>query len=272
MRKPSLLLLGLFTLPGCAPPSEETERESTPAVQENPPSGKTESAEVRFTRARIFVPSGSDRKSPEYLLAPIIVHETASGSKTGYPGWPGEEKKNPQVYLARSVVEINGVTHPQLIYSWRYRDPAKAAETINGTVRILRMTLNSSGYPAVYEILAGNGELTAVHVSRRLEQESSQEHGQPLPGREYSVERAPGIKVAGLVEDGPLALGPLVFVSLDGKRVVSLSCRCSPSRIDKADGSHRYDLENLEPGRSEMLGTLPPPDHALGKLRLPGKF
>ena len=275
MRTPSLLLLGLFTLPACAPPSEETERESTPHSQASPPPGKTENAEIRFTGARIFVPSGSDRKSPEYLLAPIIVHETLNGSRTGHPGWQGDEKKNPLVYLARSVVEIHGVAHPQLIYSWRYGDSAKTAETANGTVRILRMTLDSSGYPAIYEILAGNGELATVHVSRGLEQESSQEHGKPLPGRKYSVESGPGIKVAGLVEDGPLALGPLVFVSLDGKRVVTLSCRCSPSRIDKVDESLNYDLlpiTKADGGENGIPDILPPTDQTLGALRIPRKF
>ena len=272
MRALSLLFIGLLALPGCTPSSKEAERGNSPAVQVGTPSGKTEGTEVRFTNARIFIPSESDRNNPEYLLAPIIVHQTTGGSNAAYPGWRGEENKNPRVCLTRSEVEINGAAHPQFTYSWQYGDPSEDSETHTGMIRTLRMTIDSSGYPAVYEILAGNGKVMALHVSRGLEQKSSQEHGQPLPGRKYSVESGPGVEVAGLVEDGPLALGPLVYVSLDGNQIVSLSCRCSPSRIDKADGSHRYDLVNRDPDKSELPDTLPPPDQALGKLRLPGKF
>ena len=264
MRTPAILLFGLLTFLGCSRSPEESRQNKQPPSL----SAAAEDAGIRFKRARIFLLSDSDRKSPEHLLAPIIVHETGINSEAKQPGWTGGEEKERRVYLLRSEVQINGTPHPQFTYCWRY-------ETSGRPARILRMTIDSSGYPAIFEVFTGAGELTALYASRGLEDAAAKEQDSVLPGKQYNIEGNSGIKVTGLVEDGPVAMGPLVYVAAGDRRIVSLNCRCSPSRIDKADDSLRYKL--ITPGGStsasaEFAAKLPTSEEALRTLRIPRDF
>lgn len=258
------MFFGLFTVFGCTPSS----RQDGEAIQDT-------SDGVHFKFARIYLPHGSDRKNTGHLLAPIIIHETPKRRKPGAPLWLDSDGNKPRVRLLRSEVELNGVTHPQLTYSWEYGksttgSPAPPAE------RILRMTLDSRGYPAVYEIYTEEGRLANLHVSLALEQAAAREHGPPLPGRKYSVETARldslEAGLSGVVEEPPEALGPLLYLDSPGREIVALTCRCSPSKTAEAEGSHRYELVELEAGRGESDNGLPPPARALQSLRLPRGF
>ena len=96
-----------------------------------------------------------------------------------------------------------------------------------------------------------------------------------LPGKHYSIEGNSEIKVAGLVEDGPVPMGPLVYVTAGDRQIVSLSCRCSPSRIDKADVSLHYGLITSDgpiPASAEFAARLPTSEQALRALRIPRDF
>ena len=264
MRTPAILLFGLLASLGCSPSPEESRQGKTEPSLPVP----AEDAGRRFKRARVFLLSDSDRKSPEHLLAPIIVHETGIRSEAKQPGWTGGKEKERRVYLLRSEVQINGAPHPQFAYCWRYEAPDRPA-------RILRMTLDSSGYPAIFEVITGAGELTALYASRGIEEAAAKEQAAVLPGKQYSIEGDSEVKVAGLVEDGPVAMGPLVYVAAGDRRIVSLSCRCSPSRIDKADDSLRYGLITSDgsiPASAEFAAKLPTSEQALRALRIPRDF
>ena len=264
MRIPAIILFGLLAFLGCSrSPEESRQNKKEPSL-----AAPAEDAGIRFKRARVFLLSDSDRKSPEHLLAPIIVHETGISAKAKQPGWTGGKEKERRVYLLRSKVEINGVPHPQFAYCWRYEAPGRPA-------KILRMTLDSSGYPAIFEVFTGAGELTALYASRGLEDAAAKEQAAVLPGKQYNIEGNSEIKVTGLVEDGPVAMGPLVYVAAGDRRIVFLSCRCSPSRIDNADDSLRYKL--ITPGGStsasaEFAAKLPTSEEALRALRIPRDF
>jgi hypothetical protein len=137
------------------------------------------------------------------------------------------------------------------------------------------MTIDSSGYPAIFEVFTGAGKLTALYASRGIEEAAAKEQAAVLPGKQYSIEGNSEIKVAGLVEDGPVAMGPLVYVAAGDRRIVSLSCRCSPSRIDKADDSLGYRLITSDgsiPAGAEFASRLPTPEQALRALRIPRDF
>ena len=264
MRTPAILLFGLLTFLGCSrSPEESRQNKQTPSLP-----AAAEDAGIRFKRARIFLLSDSDRKSPEHLLAPIIVHETGINSEAKQPDWTGGEEKERRVYLLRSEVQINGTPHPQFTYCWRY-------ETSGRPARILRMTIDSSGYPAIFEVFSGAGELTALYASRGIEEAAAKEQTAVLPGKHYSIEGNSEIKVAGLVEDGPVPMGPLVYVTAGDRQIVSLSCRCSPSRIDKADVSLHYGLVTSDgpiPASAEFAARLPTSEQALRALRIPRDF
>jgi len=260
----SILFFGLLTVFGCTPsPMQDGE-----GIQDTPDG-------VHFDLARIYLPHGSDRKNPGHLLAPIIIHESPVNGKTGAPPLLDFEGNKPRVRLLRSEVELNGVTHPQLTYSWEYGKTTTGSPALRPE-RFLRMTLDSRGYPAVYEIYTEEGRLGNLHVSLALEQAAAREYGPPLPGRKYSVETARRDSgeagLSGVVEEPPEALGPLVYLDSPGREIVALTCRCSPSKTARAEGSHHYELVELEPGRGEPGNGLPPPARALQGLRLPGEF
>ena len=54
---------------------------------------------------------------------------------------------------------------------------------------------------------------------------------------------APDVVVAGIVEDGPIPMGPYVYVDAADQRVTTLLCRCSPSQVDRITDTGYYQLE-----------------------------
>ncbi len=256
MRNQCFLLFGLIVTLGC-----------TPSQQDDPGRPAEEpavNAEVHFDLARIYLPHGSNRENPAHLLAPIIVHQSIEEGKAGAPPWLSPKGDKPQVHLLRSEIKINEISCPQFIYSWEYGTgtPTPASQ------RILRMTLDSRGYPMIFELYTGEGRLAAVYVSRSLEEAAAEEHGPPLAGRNFSGEAARGPGLSGIVDEGPVPMGPLAYFDSPGRRNVALTCRCSPSKVTRTDGSHSYELvetpaDSLPPALALMN---------LDYLRLPGEF
>ena len=75
----------------------------------------------------------------------------------------------------------------------------------------IRITLNSAGQPAIWEVLADGSGAELIFVSQSLEAAALAEFGKPLPGRRYAIERsveeAPSVVVARVIDDGPMAHG-----------------------------------------------------------------
>jgi len=276
MRTPFLLLCGLLTVFGCAPSAKDAApgdtRDDVPASTQ---AVNSTGGEFRFQRALLFLPSGFEKTSPEQLLAPIIIHETGGDYEAERPGWIDGEEEDRLVYLLRTEVEINGTTHPQFSYCWQYTTSAKKEETTAHSTKILRMTFDSDGYPAVFEVMDGEGEISSLHISKGLEQAAGKEYGSALAGRSYSIEGIKGSAVAGLVDEGPIAMGPMVYVGMSQRRVMALTCRCAPSKVRKADDSLSYKIRLLAspaPGSIDFLNNIPSPDRTLRTLRIPQDF
>jgi len=98
-----------------------------------------------------------------------------------------------------------------------------------------------------------------ICVSQSLEAAAQTEFGKALPGRRYAIERgldeAPATIVARVIDDGPIAMGPFVYLSA-GRRVVStLLCRCMPAQVRKIVATGNYDLEPFQSGPGASLLT-----------------
>ena len=52
--------------------------------------------------------------------------------------------------------------------------------------------------------------------------------------------------VPAVLEDGPVPMGPFVYLLARSSDVATLLCRCSPARFDSVVVSDDYDLEPLE--------------------------
>jgi hypothetical protein len=99
----------------------------------------------------------------------------------------------PRVYAYRSEAKVGGKRYPQLVYVWWFPErPAMSADDpVAGRVDgdTLRITLDSHGRPAVFEVVQGCGCGHLVYVAEAIEQRARARYGPPQAGKELSVER-----------------------------------------------------------------------------------
>ncbi len=123
----------------------------------------------------------------------------------------------------------------------------------------IRITLNSAGQPALWEVLTDSSGAELIFVSHSLEAAALAEFGKPLPGRRYAIERsmeeAPNVIVARVIDDGPVAMGPMVYLSAGTRTVSTLICRCMPAQVRKLVATATYDLLPFQSGPTNSLIT-----------------
>lgn len=154
---------------------------------------------------------------------------------------------------------------------------AAMAERPDGTeeeVWRLRMSLNAEGFPIIFEVARPGDKVDPIFVSESLELAARDAYGPPLPGRTYSVEQsvesAPNTVVIKVLENGPMPMGPYVYLRGEAKDIVTLLCRCSPSQVNEFVQSAYYELVVCDPAiETEAL----PPEAPLDvRLRFPSGF
>lgn len=123
------------------------------------------------------------------------------------------------------------------------------------------MTLDAAGYPVIWEILPPDPEFRLLFVAQSLEKRAADQFGAPLARRRFSVERActeqPKVWVARLLDQGPVPLGPAVYLEAGTGSVTTLLCRCSPAQVDQIRKTVYYQL--AAPGQPPNPGPPSPP-------------
>jgi len=135
---------------------------------------------------------------------------------------------------------------------WRYPgETGNSVENTNLALQGIRITLSPAGLPAIWEVLRDRTEAELIFVSRSLESAAQKEFGKALPGRRFAVERnleqAPGVIVARIIEDGPVAMGPMVYLSAGSRSVSTVICRCMPAQAKRLRESRTYELAPITP-------------------------
>lgn len=104
------------------------------------------------------------------------------------------DTEKPVVYGYTRTVLLRDQAHLQLIYAIWYPEHPKLrspvdpeAGKIDGAT--IRITLDSQLRPAVFETLNNCGCHHRIYPTRQLEEHAKQEHGAPLQGKLYAVER-----------------------------------------------------------------------------------
>jgi hypothetical protein len=160
------------------------------------------------------------------------------------------------VYYQVDSLGLAGKTHPQFTFLWLNANQPKG-ESTTLPAQGVRITLDGSGAPVVWEVLADQSGLALIFVSRALEELAKQEHGPPLQGRrfaiEQSLERAPGVVVARVIDDGPMPMGPILYLRERTHEVATLICRCMPSQADKLTETGTYRLAPLSEAPVEKM-------------------
>ena len=269
-----------------------------------------------FTEARFFKPAEPKTNDLTFTLAPLILQEIRSGNEP-LPGLDrfgtfslskgalGLDLSRPAVHWQADTAQLKGKGHLRFSYVWCYSPGARGSTRGQGTDTLspgqaesglplqgIRITLSSAGRPVVWEVLADSSGVELIFVSQNLEAAAVAEFGKPPPGRRYAIERgvdeAPNVIVARVIDDGPVALGPIVYLSAGTRAVSTLICRCMPAQAKQLLGTSTYDLLPFQATPAQSLLTQaralakertafwpgdPPSDSRLEHcLRLPSAF
>ena len=217
--------------------------------------------ELSFQRAIFYKPREDSMTGLEMTFAPLIVQEVADGDATA-PNSFGAlvavdgsrariDSEKPTLYATAVTMGINGADHEQVVYVWRYPAVDRGGRSISREGRGVRITLGQDGSPLVWEALSTDTRTTVLFIAESLEQAARREFGDPLPGRRFSIERAadeaPDVVVARIIDDGPVPMGPYVYLNAPPSRAVTtVLCRCSPSQVEAFIETRYYDLVPLK--------------------------
>jgi hypothetical protein len=208
-----------------------------------------------FPAAHFFKPLDQDPDAPPFKLAPLLLQEVNSsgpqdtptdcfGSRAATDGL-APAPSPPKVYFDSDTVPVQGKPHLRFSYVWFY--PSETPPGNRQPVQGVRLTLGAAGQPVIWEVLADASDKELIFVSQKLEAAAAARFGKPLPGRRYSVERGtnqtPHVVVARVIDDGPVPMGPIVYLRSPDRSVGTLLCRCMPAQAKKLTGTTPYLLE-----------------------------
>lgn len=223
-----------------------------------------------FDRAVTWRPRSGDAGDPLAQFAPTIVIEWPA--ERSYPealdrfgevyltGTPADVRVNintsrPTVYGYTSQAKIHGRRYTQLVYTWWYprrpemTDSDPAAGHIDGDV--LRVTLDSKGRPAIFEVVQGCGCGHLVFVAQHVEDVARCAFGKPQPGKSLVVEKDVKGKrdliIAGTVAVPDGEAHPVVYVLAGYHEVSRIDCACRGQQLDgESPEEHAYELASYD--------------------------
>lgn len=220
----------------------------------------------RFAEAFFYKPNKSTNTDFAFDLAPLLIQEAGAADKASRESFGALtlphrglslDHSRPAIYWAVDSAQISGGVHTRVTYMWCYAIDPSATNHASLPLQGVRITFNSAGQPAVWEILGDTSGAELVFVSQSLERAAAAEFGQPLPGRRYSVERgvdkAPRVVVPRVIDDGPMPMGPIVYLRAASHDVSTLICRCMAAQVEKLLDTRAFELAEAEGREAKML-------------------
>lgn len=217
--------------------------------------------EAVFDVALLIKPREPSMPGFEVHLAPLLVYELSDSDKPGpfaplgalyidSNGTPAVDLALPTVYLEEGEVPIGNRSYPSMTFRWyHHRDPGQTNMIEEVGLRIIH---DDDGYALLMEVAqsihqdALNHAVRLFFAAESVELEAREKIGPPAPGRRYalesSLEDAPYAIVAKVIGDGPVPMGPFVYLSNHPQRVTTLLCRCSASQMNEVADTLEYDL------------------------------
>ena len=200
-----------------------------------------------------------------FKLAPLIIQEghgdeplkDVFGALSLSNGIVVLDRASPTVYVHVDQVEIGAKPHQRFTYFWCYsaEDPRHDNRVLG--IQGVRITTDSAGSPVIWEVLADESGLDLVFVAESLESAAKSQWGKAEPGRRFVIEqsrsKAPRTVVARVIADGPMPMGPIVYLRRDSRSVTTLVCRCMPAQAKSLLTSSVYQLKPIQAENSDML-------------------
>jgi len=202
---------------------------------------------ARFANTVLFKPAEAGPESAIAMrLAPLIIQEVADTNAASL--WrdqfdlPDDE---PLVHSESGMTIVNGRPHDQLSFVWGYASSEPPTQSVRKSQGV-RLTLNAAGEPVIWEVREDSSGADIIYVAQSLELAARAEFGPPLPGRKFSIERsleeAPQTVVANVIDDGPMPMGPVVYLRQGSRDISTLICRCMASQGGDLLGQTNYQL------------------------------
>ena len=221
---------------------------------------------IRFSNAVMFTPVRTNMETRLFQFAPLLVFETPATNLAGWKladcfglaevsqGALQVKPPQPAAYALKDVVVIRDRVFESITYLW-WRPPIRS--NTSPVLQGLRITITPEGQPLVYEIHDSSAPGRRVVVTRSLEAAAQKTFGGPLPGRRFAVERPAAdresAEVLRAIDDGPLELGPVVYLRGGDGRIATVICRCMPSQVQSIAETGYYQLRELSAGLRQRL-------------------
>jgi hypothetical protein len=246
-----------------------------------------ERATNTFARAFIYKPSEAASKELPFRLAPIIVQQAVLNppEEQETRARPGRLELStagktvvtplPTVYWSMNVAVISGKPRARLTYIWFYNVPEGSSPGTELPFQGVRLTLNENGNPVLWEILADPSGFDVVFAADSLERASEKQYGKTDAHRKFALEQpvsqAPSTIVARIIDDGPVPMGPILYLTAPHHSVSTLICRCMPSQAKDVLGTSTYELVEIQDSTAYSLSAGLRTMLALPKRFLPGE-
>jgi hypothetical protein len=195
-----------------------------------------------FAETVLLKPLEIEPARPFLTLAPLLLLQAMPpfppnqfGMLSPSNGSLHLDTQRPTIYAALDTLELGpGKTRPRCTYLWCYPASEGAATLTRLRLQGVRITLDSQGRPAVWEVMADSSGARLLFVSESIESAAATRYGKVLPGRRYAIEQSlaerPNAVVARILDDGPVPMGPLVYLEAATGDVSTVLCRCMPAQ------------------------------------------
>jgi len=218
-----------------------------------------EQSQRKYARARFCKPRELDPAQIAHEFAPLIVEELKEKEDPPTPKMGVVDMARDRtlfqrrtVYSQTEMLQAGNQRLEQIYFLWAYEGGLRECfGTRDALLRGVRLILDPHGMPVLWEVLNDSNEDRIFFVAQSLEDAAKKQFGAALPGRHFAIERsieeAPKSFVANVLEDGPVPMGPYVYVdSSPDRNITTVHCRCSPSQFDEAVETLEYHLEPVE--------------------------
>ncbi|HWQ91043.1 MAG TPA: hypothetical protein VN673_05180 [Clostridia bacterium] len=217
---------------GCSAPAQE---------QATPLQDIYDQYRAVFPEACFYKPAESTSTNGlAFTLAPMFLEARATNAK------PSSQALQRTVYYGADTARRGDQLHARFTYVWRFAPESSGRMPEIGGFQGVRLTLNSRGEPVIWEVLRDRSGAELVFVAQSLENAAREQHGAPLPGRRHAIERgtnqAPKVIVARVIEDGPVPMGPMLYLDAATHSVITLICRCMPPQVKNLVDTEVYAL------------------------------
>ena len=249
-------------------------------------------SEAPFNFAVYLKPRGDLAETPTGKQAPLMTIRVKKDKEKAPPHrlpWaahaPDDDDAAATLYYVVDQDKVGNEALARTNFIWFNRDDA-AAKSADATAApipytAVSFTVDKRGTTIIARVMQSGSNVDRYYVTETLEAAARKEHGPPMAGRRFSIERelpsTDGKRsgstphealVPRLMFSAPEPTGPWVYIDGEDGFVTTVHCRCSASQIRAFTDTVEFDIKPV----SELPASIKVPDlsaQSSAALRLP---